>query len=63
MSEIHTLFWLEYLKGRDHFEDLGIGGESSGVKSNLEYRKIDIHMYKLSKLQKISTLMSGNAYL
>jgi len=27
MSEIHTLFWLEYLKGRDHFEDLGIGGE------------------------------------
>jgi len=24
--EMHTIFWLENLKGRDHFEDLGTDG-------------------------------------
>jgi hypothetical protein len=25
-GEMHTIFWLENLKGRDHLEDLGVGG-------------------------------------
>jgi hypothetical protein len=26
-DEIHTIFWLENLKGRDHLEDLGMDGK------------------------------------
>jgi len=26
-DEMHTIFWLENLKGRDHLEDLGIDGK------------------------------------
>jgi hypothetical protein len=28
---MHTLFWLEILKGREHLEDLGIDGDNSRV--------------------------------
>jgi hypothetical protein len=26
-QEIHTIFWLENLQGRDHLEDLGVDGK------------------------------------
>jgi hypothetical protein len=26
VGEMHKMFWLESLKGRDHMEDLGING-------------------------------------
>jgi hypothetical protein len=26
-KEIHIIFWLENLRGKDHFEDLGVDGK------------------------------------
>jgi hypothetical protein len=28
--EMHTIFWLENQKGRDHLEDLGVDGKIKG---------------------------------
>jgi hypothetical protein len=27
ITEMHAMFWLENLKGRDHFKDLGVDGK------------------------------------
>jgi len=30
-DRMHTLFWMENLKGRDHLEELGVDGKGKGV--------------------------------
>jgi len=29
---MHTIFWLENLKGRDHLEDLGVDGRKDNIR-------------------------------
>jgi hypothetical protein len=42
---MHTKFWLQILKGRDHLEDLTV----SGIKMNMEIEMKDVDWIHLAQ--------------